>query len=275
MLSPTQPVAGDVQVAGVEGDQAHEEQQRRLGHRPGRLSGKRHKNIREMSRLAPRSCATFLPIAAMKEERETPDESRPEVAPLSSPELPTEEMLSRYGMYQSASAEAGGAPLKKTTREEVRPMPEPRDSQRERGSPGSRPEPSRPAPAEETEQLVVTMIAATGEILKIEKVDKAGKRDELSEEESAKLAGEDEVREIEAALEEAFEAGVAGALGEDDEDDEDEDDEDNEEKALRRLLIGGLLRRRPVMRRLRRRFLRRLLVRRLLRRRLFKRRLRR
>ena len=111
--------------------------------------------------------------------------------------------------------------------------------------------------------MVLTIGATTGDVVKIEKIDKAGKRDELSEEDCARLAGEDEVEEIEAALEEAFEAGIAGALSEDD-----EDDLDDEERALRRLLIGGLLRRRPVLTRLRRRSLRRLLLRRLLRRRL-------
>src|SRR6478609_8132953 len=67
--------------------------------------------------------------------------------------------------------------------------------------------------AEEIEQLVVTFNAAMGEIVKIEKIDKAGKHQELTEEECAKLAGQDGVEEMEAALEEAFEAGVEIALG--------------------------------------------------------------
>ena len=123
--------------------------------------------------------------------------------------------------------------------------------------------------AEEIEQLVVTFNAAMGEIVKVERVDKAGKRQELTEEECAKLAGLDEVEEIEAALEEAFEAGVAVVLG--DEDEEYAEDDDDEERALRQLLIGGLLGRHPV----RRRLLHQLLLRRLLRRRLLKRGLRR
>ena len=112
--------------------------------------------------------------------------------------------------------------------------------------------------AEEIEQLVVTFNVAMGEIVKVEKVDKAGKSQELTEEECAKLAGQDEVEEIEAALEEAFEAGVAVVLG--DEDEEYAQDDDNEERAIRQLLIGELLGRHPV----RRRLLRRLLLRRLL-----------
>jgi hypothetical protein len=127
--------------------------------------------------------------------------------------------------------------------------------------------------AEEME-LVVTISSATGEIVKFEKVDKAGKRHELSEEDCAKLAGKDEVEEIDAALEEAFEAGIAGVLGEEDEEDEyDEyDDEDEDESALRGLLTGGLRGRSLVRRRLRRRLVHRLLLRRLFRRRLLKRR---
>ena len=102
-----------------------------------------------------------------------------------------------------------------------------------------------------------------GEIVKVEKVDKAGKRQELTEEECAKLAGQDEVEEIEAALEEAFEAGVAVVLGERTR--RTRERRDDEERALRQLLIGGLLGRRPVRRRLRRLVVQRLLLRRLLR----------
>jgi hypothetical protein len=113
--------------------------------------------------------------------------------------------------------------------------------------------------AAEEEQLTVTINTAIGKIVRVEKVDKAGKRQELAEEEWAKLVGEDEVEEIEGALEEAFEAGIAGVFGEEDEDDEGY--EDDEEKAVRRFLIGKLLRRS-----IRRRILQRLLLSRLLRR---------
>jgi len=136
-------------------------------------------------------------------------------------------------------------------------MAEPHRESRRKGvasfKPGAEPVDS----AEEIEQLVVTFNAAMGEIVKVERVDTAGKRQELSEEECAKLAGLDEVEEIEAALEEAFEAGFAVALGE-----EDEKDEDDEERALRQLLIGSLLGRHPVLRRLRQRLLLRRLLRR-------------
>jgi hypothetical protein len=117
----------------------------------------------------------------------------------------------------------------------------------------------------EQEQVVVTINTPMGKIVSVEKIDNAGKRQELAEEEWAQLVGEDEVEDIDVALEEAFEAGIAAVLGEEYE--EDESYEDDEEKALRRFLIRGLMRRRPVQRRI----LQRVLVSRLLRRRSLKR----
>jgi hypothetical protein len=147
-------------------------------------------------------------------------------------------------------------------------MPEPAESSRERESATSRREP-RIAAAEETEQLVVTVSGPTRRIIKIEKVDKAGKREELSDEQAVELAGDDEVEEIEAGLEEAFEAGLAATLGE-----EDDEAEDEEEHAIQRILIGRLAAQHPGLRGLRRQFLRRLVLRRLLRRKLLQRRAR-
>jgi hypothetical protein len=115
------------------------------------------------------------------------------------------------------------------------------------------------AAEEEQQQVVVTINAAMGRIVRVEKTDKAGKRQELAEAEWAKLVGEDEAEEIESALEEAFEAGIAVVLGEDYE--VEEAYEDDEERDLRRVLLGGLLRR-PI----RRRILQRLVLSRLLRR---------
>src|SRR5689334_15567175 len=80
--------------------------------------------------------------------------------------------------------------------------------------------------ASEQEQVVVTINAPMGKIVSVEKIDKAGKRHEVAEEEWAQLVGDDEVEDIEVALEEAFEAGIAAVLGEEYEDDEAyEDDE--------------------------------------------------
>src|SRR5262249_22620439 len=117
---------------------------------------------------------------------------------------------------------------------------------------------------ETTEQLVVTINPAMGGIVKVEKIDKAGKREDLSEEECGKLIGEDEVEEIRSALDEAFEAAVLSVIG--DEDQAEGEYEDHDEKALRRLLISDLL----IPRAVRRRILHRILLSRMLRRRVRK-----
>jgi hypothetical protein len=119
-------------------------------------------------------------------------------------------------------------------------------------------------PKEETEQLVVTINPAMGGIVKVEKIDKAGNHKELSEDECGRLVGEDEVEEIQDALDEAFEAAVVSVIGQ--EDQAEGEYEDDEEKAIRRFLISDLL----IPRAVRRRILHRLLLSRMLRRRLRK-----
>ena len=119
----------------------------------------------------------------------------------------------------------------------------------------------KPGPEQETEQLVVTINPAVGGIVKVEKIDKAGKHEELSEEECARLIGGDEVEEIEDALDEAFEAAVVSVIGEKDE--AEGEYEGDEEKAIRRFLISDLL----IPRTVRRRILHRILLSRMLRRR--------
>ena len=116
-------------------------------------------------------------------------------------------------------------------------------------------------PEQEMEQLVVTINPAMGEIVMVEKIDKAGKHEKLSEEECGRLIGEDEVEEIQAVLDEAFAAGVVSVIG--DEDQAEGEYEDHEEKIIRRFLISDLL----IPRSVRRRILHRLLLSRLLRRR--------
>jgi hypothetical protein len=121
---------------------------------------------------------------------------------------------------------------------------------------------------EELEQWLVTINPAMGGIVKVEKMDKSGKHQELSEDEYARLIGEDEVGEIEAALDDAFEAAVVSVIGEENE--AEGEHEDDEEKMIRRFLISDLL----IPRAVRRRILHRLLMSRMLRRRLHKRRMR-
>ena len=120
------------------------------------------------------------------------------------------------------------------------------------------------APEEQTKQLVVTINPAMGGIVKVERIDKAGNHEELSEEECARLIGGDEVEEIQDALDEAFEAAVLSVIGQ--EDQPEGEYEDEEEKAIRRFLIGDIL----IPRAVRRRILHRLLLSRLLRRRFSK-----
>lgn len=122
--------------------------------------------------------------------------------------------------------------------------------------------------ASEQEQVMMTIEVPMGKIVKVEKIDKAGKRHELAEEEWAKLVGGDEAEDIEVALEEAFEAGIAAVLGE--RYDDEGAYEDDEERAVRRFLIHELLGPHPVQRRI----LQRVLVSRVLRRRILKRSLR-
>jgi hypothetical protein len=118
--------------------------------------------------------------------------------------------------------------------------------------------PSKPAPTDETEQIVLTVGAAKGEVLKVERIDRAGHRHELSHEEFSELAGSEDADDLEHALGEAYGAGILDAFG------DEEGDEDEEESTIRRLLLARLLARRTVRRRVRRLILARALRRRLL-----------
>ena len=131
-------------------------------------------------------------------------------------------------------------------------MADARETPRDSGGSGSRREGARAAPTVETEQLMLTLSVATGEIVRVEKVEHGGKRHELSDGEYAELVVDDETGEIEAALEEAYEAGLEDALGEND-----GDGAADEVLALRRLAVGRLLVRGMLRRGLRRRLLHR------------------
>jgi len=124
-------------------------------------------------------------------------------------------------------AEARGSPRETETPASKREAPQAGPGGE---TPASKQKASQATPAGETEQLVLTMSVATGEIVNVEKLDRAGKRHELSEVEYAELAVDDATDELETAIEEAYETGVADALG-----------EDAEELAIRRLVEGRLL----------------------------------
>src|SRR5215469_4249594 len=95
-----------------------------------------------------------------------------------------------------------------------------------------------------TQQIVVTL--AKGEVLKVEALDGAGEHRELSQKEFAEIAGEDELTDLEDALEEAYAAGVNDAVEDSLESDFDGDEDEEirrtifREAAARQLLRRGV-----------------------------------
>jgi 3-methyladenine DNA glycosylase/8-oxoguanine DNA glycosylase len=113
------------------------------------------------------------------------------------------------------------------------------------------------AASDETEQLVFTLRTSTGEVLRVEKVDPAGKRSEVPLDEAVGLAGTEDIEEIDAALDDAFEAGITSMF--DSEVDLAECDEPAEDLKLRRELLE-LIVGKKVRLRLQRRLASRLIV---------------
>ncbi len=134
---------------------------------------------------------------------------------------------------------------------------------REKEHHGTKRERARHAASEETEQLIFTLNAATGVVVKIEKADTSGKRHEIPQNETDALAGKGNLHEIEAALDEAFEAGISSVLasigGDGSHDEIEEAEETEEEKELRRVLLTHIIGR-EVRRRLQRRLVQRLIL---------------
>jgi len=122
----------------------------------------------------------------------------------------------------------------------------PKGGPRDREQPTPKQEPARFSVGESTEQIIFTMRAPTGEVVKVEKIDVRGNRREISKEEIAGLVNESEKNEIEEALDEAFEAGICSLL--DPRSEVEESPETGEEVALRRelltLIVGAGARRR-------------------------------
>src|SRR5215472_9562351 len=94
-----------------------------------------------------------------------------------------------------------------------------------------------PHTTSKSECLAFTLDTNTGDIIKIENVDSAGHRRELSRTERQQLATEHPGIGVETLLERAFEAGIA-CLSDDDESDED-DKESNDEAGVRRILLNS------------------------------------
>ena len=114
-------------------------------------------------------------------------------------------------------------------------------------------EPGKPAPstqaagaqaanaqaATRSERLAFTLDVNSGEIVKIESVDSAGHRRELSTTERQDLAKERPGGGVEALLERAFEAGIGCLL--DDEDGKEDESETEDEAGVRRILLKPLM----------------------------------
>jgi hypothetical protein len=87
---------------------------------------------------------------------------------------------------------------------------DPRAPKGESSMPKSSPPTSEPSP--NADLLSITVNAKTGQIVKVESVDDAGVRRDLSDERKADLAKERGKDTLEALLERAFEAGIACVL---------------------------------------------------------------
>ena len=120
---------------------------------------------------------------------------------------------------------------------------------------------ARPGADNETKQVIFTLNAATGAIIRVEMIDPDGKRHEVPKGEVEALAGKDNLHEIETALDDAFEAGISSVLeptgeGASQREAEEETEEDRE---LRKVLLTRLIRR-DVRRRLQHRLVQRLML---------------
>jgi len=95
-------------------------------------------------------------------------------------------------------------------------------------------------PSQNADLLSITVNAKTGQIVKVESIDDAGIRRDLSDEMKADLAKERGKDTLEELLERAFEAGIACVLGGATAED---NGLDEEEARLRQLLLRPLIRR--------------------------------
>ncbi len=121
------------------------------------------------------------------------------------------------------------------------PVDEPMSFEPKPSATGGR-KPKTPPPATDpppsSDLLAVTLDAATGQVVRVEGVDAAGARHDLSDEEKAKLAKTEVGETLQGVIEEAFEAGIACALGDQAGETEPESEEDAE---LSRLLLRSLI----------------------------------
>jgi hypothetical protein len=117
----------------------------------------------------------------------------------------------------------------------------------------AKPQESKPpessAPEGDEAELVVHLRAATGQILRVEKIGATGKCGEIAVDEAATLAGMDDIKGVESALDDAFEAGIVSMLDpESDSEESEQRDQTAEELRVRRelltLIVGSKVRHR-------------------------------
>src|SRR5882672_8174930 len=97
-------------------------------------------------------------------------------------------------------------------RKEYASMVESRRGAHEREPSGSKHAAPHAAATEALDELILTLNPATHDVVKVERLGRAGQRKELSEHECAELAGDDELDELVVAVQEAYEAGVMKGL---------------------------------------------------------------
>jgi hypothetical protein len=100
--------------------------------------------------------------------------------------------------------------------------------------------------SQRSDRLAFTLDANNGEIIKIESVDTAGQRRELSKTERQDLAKERLGAGVEALLDQAFEAGIASLLG--DGNAKEDLSETEDEAGVRQILLNALMEGTPAAR---------------------------
>jgi hypothetical protein len=104
--------------------------------------------------------------------------------------------------------------------------------------------------ARQAELFTITFDVGTGEVVKFERIDANGVRQDLSESDRARLAAEESEGRLGGIVEQAFEAGISCVLG--GKTNLDDERESEEEAELRRLLLRQLIQHSPAARYMRR-----------------------
>ena len=115
------------------------------------------------------------------------------------------------------------------------------------------------AAVSDTEEIILTVDKATHQVVKIARLDQTGQRYDLSQEQTAELAGKDFLGEVRHTIDNVYRAGLAEGLG------AESDEEDAADDVLIRLLVGRSVERHVPQMELRDVLLRPILLRRLLR----------